>query len=116
MARAQLGAEQGGVLVMTAVWLPVLLLFASFVIDIGNFFEHQRHLQTQVDAGALAGGDVYQFPCDNTAITNDSAGNGNNSETGHRIDRPAGETSSPRARPATVTPHPKRHLFLQHLQ
>ena len=70
MARAQLGAEQGGVLVMTAVWLPVLLLFASFVIDVGNFFEHQRHLQTQVDAGALAGGDVYQFPCDNTAITN----------------------------------------------
>ena len=70
MARGQLGAEQGGVLVMTAVWLPVILVFASFVVDIGNFFEHQRHLQTQVDAGALAGGDVYQFPCDNNAITN----------------------------------------------
>jgi len=70
MARGQLAGDQGGVLVMTAVFLPVLLVFVSFVVDIGNFFEHQRHLQTQVDAGALAGGDVYRFPCDNTAIAN----------------------------------------------
>ena len=70
------------------------------------------HLEIYNPQGSVGG----ENQSNNTAITNDSAGNGNNRETGHRIDRPAGETSSPPARPATVTPHPKRHLFLQHLQ
>ena len=41
--------ERGGVLVMVAVMLPVLLLFASFVVDVGNWFEHKRDLQMQSD-------------------------------------------------------------------
>ena len=40
-------------------WLGTLVLFASFVIDIGNWFEHKRHLQLQADAGALAGGGLF---------------------------------------------------------
>jgi Putative Flp pilus-assembly TadE/G-like len=62
--------ERGGVLVMVAVWLPVLLIFLAFVVDVGNWFEHQRHLQMQVDAGALAGGDVYAIPCSSTTASN----------------------------------------------
>ena len=63
--------ESGGVLVMVALWLPLLLILASFVIDVSNWFEHQRHLQTQADAGALAAGGSFAFPsCDNSAITN----------------------------------------------
>jgi hypothetical protein len=46
--------EHGAVLVTVVFWLPILLLFVIFVIDVGNWWEHRRHLQTQADAGALA--------------------------------------------------------------
>jgi hypothetical protein len=55
--------ESGSVLVLVAFWLPVMILFGSFVIDVGNWFTHQRHLQTQADAAALAGGDAFVLPC-----------------------------------------------------
>ena len=54
-----LTTERGGVLVMVAVWLPVLLIFLMFVIEVGNWFEHKRHLQLQADAGAFAGGGLF---------------------------------------------------------
>ena len=41
--------------VFVALLLPVLLLLAVVVMDIGNLYVHKRHLQTQVDAGAFAG-------------------------------------------------------------
>ena len=47
--------ERGAVLSFFAVALLALLLFASFVIDVGNWFTHKRQLQLRVDAGALAG-------------------------------------------------------------
>ena len=47
--------DTGAVIVMTAFFLPVGLLFCGFVIDVANWFEHDRHLQTQADAAALAG-------------------------------------------------------------
>jgi hypothetical protein len=60
--------EQGGVLVMVALMLPVLILFVSFVVDVGNWFEHKRHLQLQADAGALAGGGSFILPCADDAV------------------------------------------------
>src|SRR4051794_5692097 len=60
--------QRGGVLVMVAVWLPVLLLFVVFVVEVGNWFEHKRHLQLQADAGALAGGGVFRLPCSDDPI------------------------------------------------
>ena len=60
--------ERGGVIVMFVVFLPVLLLFVTFVIDVGNWFEHKRHLQLQADAAALAGGGKFAFPCSDSAI------------------------------------------------
>src|SRR5262249_51691106 len=50
-----LGGEDGAVLVWVAITLPLIVLLVSFVLDIGNWFAHQRHLQTQADAAALAG-------------------------------------------------------------
>lgn len=47
--------NRGAVIVLTAVVLPVVILFGGFVIDVANWFEHKRHLQTQADAAALAG-------------------------------------------------------------
>jgi hypothetical protein len=65
----KLAGEDGGVLVMVALWLGVLILLASFVIDIGNWFEHKRHLQLQADAGALAGGGLFNQCLSSTFAT-----------------------------------------------
>ena len=65
LARAARNAkgEAGAVLVMVAVSLPVLIGMSGLVLDVGNWFAHKRHLQTQADAGALAGAGEFKFPC-----------------------------------------------------
>jgi Putative Flp pilus-assembly TadE/G-like len=60
--------EHGVVLVIVALWLPVLLAFVVFVVDVGNWFVHKRHLQMQADAGALAGGGMFTVPCNDASI------------------------------------------------
>jgi hypothetical protein len=47
------------VVVLFALLIPVLFAIGAIVIDIGNFYVHKRHLQTQVDAAALAGGGLF---------------------------------------------------------
>jgi hypothetical protein len=47
--------DTGAILILFALFLPVALVFCGFVIDVANWFEHKRHLQTQADAAALAG-------------------------------------------------------------
>ena len=54
-ARAKsLARESGQVVVLFALLLPVLFGLGAIVLDIGNWYVHKRHLQTQVDAAALA--------------------------------------------------------------
>ena len=65
--------EHGAALVTVMLWLPLLVLFPIFVIDVGNWFGHHRHLQTQADAAALAAaGDLATSfgaaACDNNAV------------------------------------------------
>jgi Flp pilus assembly protein TadG len=48
-------SERGGVLVMVALALPVMLAFAALVIDVGHAYQLRRHLQASADAAALAG-------------------------------------------------------------
>ena len=55
----RLGSDRGATLVIVATWLPVLVLFITFALDVGNWFEHKRHLQLQADAGALAAGGSF---------------------------------------------------------
>jgi hypothetical protein len=64
--------EHGGVLVTAVLFLPVLVLFITFVIDVGNWFEHKRHLQLQADAGALAGGGGFTVPCADDPIVDET--------------------------------------------
>jgi hypothetical protein len=64
--------ERGAALVIVVLWLPVLLVVLMFVVDVGNWFVHKRHLQMQADAGALAGGGVFQFPCSDPAIISET--------------------------------------------
>jgi hypothetical protein len=52
--RGAAAGERGAVVVLFAVFAPVVVLFFSFVVDVGNSFVHARHLQVQADAGALA--------------------------------------------------------------
>jgi hypothetical protein len=59
MSRPHLSDGRGATLVIFAIWLPVLVLFGTFVLDVGNWFVHKRHLQTQADAGALAAGGSF---------------------------------------------------------
>ena len=66
-------SERGGVLVMVALWLPVLVVMLTFVVDVGNWFVHKRHLQTQADAAALAAARDFNSCPNNTPITDKAA-------------------------------------------
>jgi len=62
--------ERGVTTVMFGLLIPTFLLFCVFAVDVGNWFVHKRHLQTQADAAALAGAGAFRFPsCDNGLIT-----------------------------------------------
>jgi hypothetical protein len=66
-------SEHGAVIVMVALWLPVLLVFMTFVVDVGNWFVHKRHLQMQADSAALAGAQDFKFPCVDAPILQKAA-------------------------------------------
>jgi Flp pilus assembly protein TadG len=68
--------ERGGVLVFTVIALPVLVLCASLVIDVGNWFEHKRHLQMQADSAALAAALDMRHPCSDATVTDTAASYG----------------------------------------
>ena len=59
ISRLQKERERGQVLVLVALLLPLFLAIGSIVIDVGNWYVLKRHLQTQVDAAALAGGPAF---------------------------------------------------------
>jgi len=74
-ARAARGLrdEAGAIWVWLALVLPVAFVLSAFVIDVANWFEHHRHLQTQVDAAALAGGGRFAYPnCDDATIEDEA--------------------------------------------
>jgi Putative Flp pilus-assembly TadE/G-like len=48
--------ERGAVAVFVAILILPLVLLMAFAIDTGNWWTHKRHLQTQADSGAFAGG------------------------------------------------------------
>jgi uncharacterized membrane protein len=41
-------------MVLTALLIPLVLILSTIVIDVANWWVHRKHLQTLVDAGALA--------------------------------------------------------------
>lgn len=52
--------EEGGVLLFFAIILPGILLLIALSLEIGNWYQHRRHLQLQTDAAALAAGGLFQ--------------------------------------------------------
>lgn len=55
----RLRREDGGVLLFVVFGLPALVLVFALAVDVGNWLLHKRALQNQVDAAALAGGDLF---------------------------------------------------------
>jgi Flp pilus assembly protein TadG len=51
----KLQEERGATLLMVALSIFALIAVAAFVLEMGNWYVHKRHLQLQADAGALAG-------------------------------------------------------------
>src|SRR6478736_3409775 len=51
--------EAGQVIVIFALLVPVILTIGSVVVSVGNWYVLKRHLQTQVDSAALAGGQDF---------------------------------------------------------
>lgn len=47
-------SERGQVLLLVAILMPVFFGLGAIVMDLGNWYVHKRHLQTQVDAAVLA--------------------------------------------------------------
>ena len=50
----RVAGEQGSVLVVMAVALPVLLLFVALIIDAGNWFTHKSQLRNRAAASRIA--------------------------------------------------------------
>jgi hypothetical protein len=61
-----LSDESGAVAVVVAVAFPVLLLAGVLAVDVSHWNVDKRELQVQADAGALAGGAAWRFPCNST--------------------------------------------------
>src|SRR5687768_1719903 len=59
MSRVDPRGERGGILVLSAVMIPVFLLLTALVVDAGNWFTHKRQLQNRADAAAFAAGIEY---------------------------------------------------------
>jgi hypothetical protein len=55
--------ERGAVVIMVALWLPLLALLATFGVDVGHWFDYKRSLQSRADAIALAVGSAYGGDC-----------------------------------------------------
>jgi Flp pilus assembly protein TadG len=68
--------ERGATLVLFVIFLPVLVLMLSFVLDVGNWFMHRRHLQMQADAAALAAARDLASPCSNGTVNDTAASYG----------------------------------------
>lgn len=63
--------DRGAVLIMFVLFVPVLLVFAAFVLDVGHAFQLKRHLQSSADAAALAAAQELPDTTDATAVAND---------------------------------------------
>ena len=56
--------DRGSTLVIVALVLPLIVILGILSVDVGNWFTHKRHLQTQADAAAFAAGTQFKLPCD----------------------------------------------------
>jgi hypothetical protein len=80
--RARLGDERGAITLTFALAFPFFLAFLAMVMTAGDWWVHSRHLQTQVDAAALAAAQDYNAGCTSVqahmeSVVNDYGGSRN---------------------------------------
>jgi Flp pilus assembly protein TadG len=68
--RSRFQDERGAVLVIVAAAMFGIVLLTGLVVDTANWFQHQRHLQLQADAGALAGAALFNKCVSDAATAN----------------------------------------------
>ena len=93
MRKPQPKSERGAVVVMVAIWLPVLALFVSFAVDFAHFFDYSRNLQNRADAAALAAGLQYGNTC--AASTPDPAAMAKIGQAAQRYSGPGSASDLP---------------------
>jgi Flp pilus assembly protein TadG len=71
LGRDSVTDERGAVLITVVLFLPVLLLFAAFVLDVGHAFQLRRHLQSSADAAALAAAQELPNTTNAQTVAND---------------------------------------------
>ncbi len=64
------GREHGQVAVLFGLLLPVIFGIGMIVMNVGNWYVHKRHLQTQVDAAVLASAPSFSGCFHDQAIAN----------------------------------------------
>ncbi|MDP9346070.1 MAG: pilus assembly protein TadG-related protein, partial [Actinomycetota bacterium] len=94
-ARLDIASERGGILVMVAILLPTLILFASFVVETGNWWVQKRHLQVQADAAALAAAGDFQIPCSDVPIASRVSDYRSRNQWSSTASRTFGELNAP---------------------
>jgi hypothetical protein len=58
-----LSDESGQVTITFALLVPMFIVFMALALTAGDWWVHKRHLQTQVDAAALAAAQDFEIPC-----------------------------------------------------
>ena len=48
--------ERGGIFALSAILIPIFIVLAALVVDVGQWYAHKRQLQTRADSAALAAG------------------------------------------------------------
>lgn len=57
---SRLRADDGAIIVTAAILGAALILLGSTIVQVGDWFQHRRHLQVRADAAALAAGPVFR--------------------------------------------------------
>lgn len=102
--------ERGSVIIWMAFMLTVILGLGAITVDLGSWYTHKRHLQTQADAAALAAGSVWSVPC-----TTAGTGNTNQSiiDNARQFAGPsAAGNTGPYNRQVGTTPNSNVHVLL----
>jgi putative Flp pilus-assembly TadE/G-like protein len=86
--------ERGSVLIVVAVFMTSAIALITFVVDVGHWFEHKRHLQAQVDAGALAGATAFDGCASASATDRSNSASAANGAIETQIRKYAGDTKN----------------------
>src|SRR5438552_10323978 len=92
--RSRLSDDCGAVLIIVAVWMTSAIAFVVFVVDVGHWFEHHRHLQMQVDAGALAGGGFFNGCVAASSVDRANSGSAANTSIANEARKYSGDTNT----------------------